>query len=279
MGFFKWLNKQKAKTEKYNNVFKRHRIKLNVKKDPVDERDFLISKISPLKAEELPTSFSLQSYCTVIKNQGNLGACTGFSITGAFEIFRKRDWNEELDTSELFSYYNARAIEGTVNQDAGAYIRDICDSGMKDGICLEQFCPYVPQNFAKKPSWTAYFVARFFRLKGYYRCYNVQEVKQALYHGLPVLFGFSVYSNFFDYKGGIYKEAFGNLAGGHAVCAIAYDDSKNAFLVRNSWGNAWGESGYFWIDYSVWSKLLLDAWALQYTPPNNVVKTALKLLV
>ncbi|MFN8182348.1 MAG: C1 family peptidase [Bacteroidia bacterium] len=36
----------------------------------------------------------------------------------------------------------------------------------------------------------------------------------------------------------------------HAVVIIGWDDSKNAWLVRNSWGVYWGENGYAWVDYN-----------------------------
>ena len=30
---------------------------------------------------------------------------------------------------------------------------------------------------------------------------------------------------------------------------IGWDDSKQAWLVKNSWGTGWGEGGYAWIHY------------------------------
>jgi C1A family cysteine protease len=54
------------------------------------------------------------------------------------------------------------------------------------------------------------------------------------------------------------------LLGGHAVCVIGYDDSKSAFLVRNSWGSRWGWNGNFWLPYAYATNtnLAFDAWAL-----------------
>ena len=39
------------------------------------------------------------------------------------------------------------------------------------------------------------------------------------------------------------------MLGGHAVIAVGYDDKEQRFLVRNSWGPKWGQSGYFTIPY------------------------------
>ncbi len=41
----------------------------------------------------------------------------------------------------------------------------------------------------------------------------------------------------------------GPSTGGHAMAVVGYDDAKQAFKVRNSWGADWGEAGYCWIGY------------------------------
>jgi len=38
--------------------------------------------------------------------------------------------------------------------------------------------------------------------------------------------------------------------GGHAVLAVGYNEAKQTFLVRNSWGTVWGQKGYFTIPYA-----------------------------
>ena len=39
---------------------------------------------------------------------------------------------------------------------------------------------------------------------------------------------------------------------GHAVCVVGYDDTKfgGAFKIVNSWGESWGDGGYFWMKYA-----------------------------
>jgi C1A family cysteine protease len=51
------------------------------------------------------------------------------------------------------------------------------------------------------------------------------------------------------------------ILGGHAVLAVGYDDIDESLLVRNSWGDDWGMSGYFTFPYSAWPMLSIDAWA------------------
>ncbi len=66
----------------------------------------------------------LRPECPSVYDQGQLGSCTGNGIAGAIEFDQKKQGTAEYTPSRLFIYYNERVIEGTVNQDAGAQIRD-----------------------------------------------------------------------------------------------------------------------------------------------------------
>ena len=62
---------------------------------------------------------------------------------------------------------------------------------------------------------------------------------------------FDVYSDFMSYKGGIYKHVTGGRQGGHAVKLVGYgtESGTDYWIIANSWGPAWGESGFFRIAY------------------------------
>ena len=53
--------------------------------------------------------------------------------------------------------------------------------------------------------------------------------------------------------------------GGHAVCAVGYDDAKQMFIVRNSWGDTWGQKGYFMMPYAYMTDANLcdDFWTIK----------------
>src|SRR5205823_14574815 len=69
---------------------------------------------------------------------GQLGSCTANALAGAVEFLEKEDGAHFVDLSRLFIYYNERVIEGTVDQDSGAFIRDGIKSLAKQGVCPEQ---------------------------------------------------------------------------------------------------------------------------------------------
>lgn len=46
----------------------------------------------------------------------------------------------------------------------------------------------------------------------------------------------------------------------HTVLIIGWDDNKQAWLVKNSWGTGWGENGYVWIGYGIGGIGKFAAW-------------------
>ena len=47
----------------------------------------------------------------------------------------------------------------------------------------------------------------------------------------------------------MYEYVTGGSTGKHAVCVVGYDDVDECWLVKNSWGDDRGESGYIRIKY------------------------------
>lgn len=63
----------------------------------------------------------------------------------------------------------------------------------------------------------------------------------------PVETAFSVYEDFEEYTGGIYKHTYGEYLGGHAVMIVGWGEENGTkyWIVQNSWGTSWGEGGFF----------------------------------
>jgi C1A family cysteine protease len=240
---------------------------LTLVKSTPDPRDYIFTTPpSPAK-----TSYSLKQYCSPIQDQGQLGSCTGFSITGAMETnYDKQGKFTKL--SELFVYYNERNLENTVGTDSGASLRDGIQSSYKLGVSSEALWPYNVSQYKTKPSTAAYTDALRRKITSYQACTSLNAVISAIQNNMPVVFGFLVYQSFWSIgRNGIMpvpntrREVF---YGGHAVSAVGYDNSTSLLTIRNSWGTGWGDGGYFYMPYAVMSNpsLVFDMWAISSTP-------------
>src|SRR5262249_40190835 len=149
------------------------------------------------------------------------------------------------DLSRLFIYYNERVVEHTVKTDSGAMLRDGIKTLAQLGVCTEKRWPYTINRFAIKPTAACYTEGRKHRITSYERLLTLDEMRACLADGFPFVFGFTVYEAFESAavaKTGVVPMPGPEerVLGGHAVCAVGYDDGEKRFLVRNSWGPKWG---------------------------------------
>jgi len=87
---------------------------------------------------------------------------------------------------------------------------------------------------------------------------------------LPFVFGFAVYESFETEevaKTGVMTMPTekDNILGGHAVMAVGYDNDREVFIIRNSWGVNWGDQGYFYMPYEYMTNknLCSDFWVVK----------------
>ena len=234
--------------------------------DKKDDRDLVcFAAASPVV---LPTSVNISSHMPPIYDQGQLGSCVANAVCAAVEFERSRQKLADFMPSRLFVYYNARALEGTIDQDAGAMIRDGVKTINWKGVCPERMMPYDITKFTNKPLMTSYAEAAKHEAVKYARVpQTLDALKQCLASGMPFVFGFEVYTEFESTAMAQGAEVLNLpgphevLLGGHAVTAVGYDDAKKAFFIRNSWGAAWGIAGHFWMSYDyIMSNLCSDFW-------------------
>jgi hypothetical protein len=168
-----------------------------------------------------------------------------------------------ITASVLFPYYNSGATEGDTS-DVGREPRDVLASALHDGVCLSRYWPY-SRAILEKPSPNVYAHA-ILHITSYHTLGTLQDVKAWLYSGSPVYIGFSVRSSF---EGdwaipGMMPIPGPNdeTLGGHMIDYVGYDDSKQAFIARNSWGTHWQNmKGYFYYPYACFTDVL-DKWAV-----------------
>lgn len=227
----------------------------------------------------LPKAVDLRPDMPPVYDQGQLGSCTANAIAGAIQyLCNKGHYKWPFTPSRLFIYYNERAMEGTVWQDAGAYIRDGIKTVNSQGVCPED----------SKAAWNwAYSDDTFrFRMKPSAACYKDAVMHKAISYeavpqsevglktvlaaGLPIVLGIAVYDSFESADATrtgdipMPNAKTESVLGGHAVLIVGYDEAKRKFIFRNSWADTWGNKGYgtFPYDYLTNPDLCSDIWAI-----------------
>jgi C1A family cysteine protease len=250
--------------------------RLGWRPDAPDARD-LRYRAPMLRYAHTPPQVRLDqaAYMPPVYDQGNLGSCTANAIGGAVEYDLRKQGLEDFTPSRLFIYYNERVVEGDVDQDAGAMIRDGVKVLNTLGAAHETTWPYDIAQFTTKPSDAAYSEALETRATSYARVdFDRYSWRAALADTHPIVFGFTVYESFETITSdGIMPMPAPDegVLGGHAVVAVGYDylhmpnhGPRLYFRVRNSWGAGWGDGGYFWMPavYATNTELCSDAWVI-----------------
>jgi C1A family cysteine protease len=215
-----------------------------------------------------------------IYDQGQLGSCQSHAAD-AIDAYIK---GYSFIPSHLFTYYNVRLIENTINEDSGGTLRDTCKSLTKYGTCDSMLWAYDISKFAVKPPDSAYEAAKSQVKLTYYRVSSIDGLKQVLATGHIPFIGIVVYESFESdacMRTGIIPAPSGNKLGGHAMDIVAYHDneplkcsflnllfnrnkSAGYFILRNSWGTGIGlnGTGYFQISYENYKKIIMDEWVI-----------------
>jgi len=177
---------------------------------------------------------------TPVKNQGGCGSCWAFAATECVESHYHISNGEE---AILAPQYYVNCVQnptecGGSGGCEGAIAELAFNLTAKVGIPLEKDLPYKGRD-ATCGSYTEAVTC-----DGYHHLApnDADELETALATTGPV--AVSVAANWGSYGGGIYSGgcSANSCSIDHAVLAVGYD--TDYWLIRNSWGGSWGESGY-----------------------------------
>jgi C1A family cysteine protease len=207
------------------------------------------------------------NYVTPVRDQGGCGSCWAFATTAELESFvliqeNLPGYNEDLAEQILVSCSGAGSCGGGNIAAASSYIRDV-------GLPPEMDYYYTATNGSCANAASGW-QQDAYRIGAWsYACVSpsADAIKSALINYGPLATMFQVYSDFLSYKSGIYSYTTGSYLGNHAVLIVGYDDVGQYFIVKNSWGTGWGESGFFKVAYSECNSVVnFGLYTIAYTP-------------
>lgn len=238
--------------------------------DTPDHRDFMAPAPHPSVA--VPARVNMAPGFPSAYNQRSLGSCTAWSTLACAQYTAIEKSGDADQLAALFQYYNARRLQGTVDEDSGASIRNAIKALARWGSVKEPLYPYVIKNFKKEPP-NAVYAAAAKRALGTIHYARVAKshnaLKAELAAGNPIVFGFEVKESFMRIgkSGNVpMPTPSESTEGGHAVVLVGYDDARGCYIVRNSWGADWGDHGYCYMPYRFIDLYASDFWTIRAVP-------------
>ena len=185
-----------------------------------------------------------KNYVTSVRNQGSCGSCWAFGVTAVVESSISAYFNnaskQDLSEQDLVSCSGAGSCSGGYISNSLSYIKS-------SGEALESCFSYTATNNLCTNKCTGW-ENNAWKISGYTAVPATDEaIKKAVYEHGPLVTAFDVYSDFYYYSSGIYNRTSTTYKGGHAVSIVGYGYYNDAlyWIVKNSWGSGWGESGFF----------------------------------
>jgi cathepsin L len=236
-----------------------------------DNRQAMLDRNVPLSITPDITSAAFNwrdaSQLTIVQYQGICGSCWAFTSAAVYEGNYKMKNDKVVDVSEQFILDCAVDRNGN---DAGS-----CDGGwyggvfdylMTKGAQLEKEKPYQgKQGFCSTPGNSKYKVMKWGYIRRDAGIPSVKEMKEAIAKYGAIAATVKVTPAFQAYRSGIFDEHASVSAPNdvnHAITIVGWDDNKQAYLVKNSWGPGWGEKGYIWVEYGCNNIGYGAAWAV-----------------
>lgn len=244
---------------------------------------------------------SIKQYSPVPKDQGPYGTCaawaTGYCARTIIEAYRQGITDKNIINKMAFSpAFIFRMTKGNVNDNCrssnvGALSRKMMEVGIPLLSDYPELCAPTLEDLSSKVRQKA----TNNKIQGFVQLWNeenykklsqstkVDAVKLSINNGKPVIVSMFTTPTFHEVRTrpGIWKPlasetpgSYKGKHGRHAVVIVGYDDNFNggSFEVQNSWGESWGDGGYFWVNYKDFHNYIYAGVELQHLPDLSISK-------
>ena len=201
-----------------------------------------------------PANFSLQM--PPVQNQGGEGSCVPFATTyaarSAEQFYRSGALNYSYSTNIFSPEFVYNQIK-TSDCGSGTGVVTALNFMISTGACTWQSMPYSGINGCSLlPTASQTTEAANYKIASYSKIVSsdIAAIKTMIVNKHPVVITVATDQTFWDAQPGFIWKSYTNSPGvSHSLVICGYDDAKHAYKVMNSWGTAWGEMGFSWIDY------------------------------
>ena len=185
---------------------------------------------------------------TQVQYQGICGSCWAFTAAAVYETNYLIKNQKPIRVSEQILLDCSKG--GSCD---GGWYGGVFDYLMTKGAKTADKYPYKGTVGAcADNSVSKYTVIKWGYIKPNAGIPSVKEMKEAIAKYGAIAATVKVTPAFQVYKSGIFDEH-AKVSGpndvNHAIVIVGWDDKKQAYLVKNSWGPQWGENGYVWVEY------------------------------
>lgn len=217
-------------------------------------------KCKATSQKALPKQVNLKKKFGPVYTQ-TYGNCTSNAVL-ACDAYYYHDPASTWVPSAVFTYYVQRVlIEKDLPQsDSGSTVEVALDAVRKWGACNAKVWPNT-KPYDKKPSKKAFENGlKGKELTSYYNVKSLLQIKKALSSNYPVAgvvtWAFKNYDENTFIMNDPTKKEINDAETSHAIVIVGYDDEKELFEIRNSWGPKWANQGYAYITYSTMKNII-----------------------
>ena len=232
-------------------------------------------------ASKLPASVDLREPWWDIGDQEDTGSCVGWASTDS--VFRwhgvkAKKISQKDRLSVRFAWMGAKEIDEfrdrptSFLEQEGTSLKAALDMARKYGIIPDEMLPFKPSTMSPEDPDAFYAKAADFKISSYFNLRKgsyswstvVNKWQNWLAAGGPILTALGVddtWDNADSTRGKLDTYHPDTVRGGHAVAIVGY--TKDRFIIRNSWGKAWGDKGFGYASHDYAQEAFLEAFGVK----------------